>query len=1527
MNNLMLYLNFENRVYEYHLPALDNRRIQVNLGSLGVGVECMLNLEVWDGRWYAKPSPQLALRERDKEFGLYELRAERVLNGYVEETEEGFSILVAAQDGETAAYEKYFIVNSQEIHIGCNETSDICIHHAYVSREHAVIYQSNGGFYIRDSSKNGTFVNNDRLLSHRRLEFFDEIYIVGVKLIFLGDIIAINHAAQVECTLPPIHLIDIQRMLEEEPPKGVENDDYFSRAPRMMEPLAVEPIEIEGPPAAQHEKKQPLIFILGPSVTMPVPIMMSMLFNMNAGSGGNPMMYLGTLISVLSSAGIGAGWALAHQKYDKKQSQEGEKRRVEGYRKYIENNEKLLGEKHGYNRQVLEKQYLPTAELCRITGKNQMLLWNRNTNHDDFLTIRLGTGKVPFPAQIVIPRERFTLDEDELARLPFELLQRYRHMENAVATLDLRGNKLIGVIGERGLIRSAMKTMVVQTAALHCYTEVKMAFLANQSESKQMEWIRWLPHFFSGDKRVRYIAEDEGTYQNVLYALEEELRNRQEQAQEDNEKKQFLPHYLVFCTESELLEKESLYSYMVSGQNLGFTFVLLYGRMDRLPNECVRILQWDEDYQGSYLLTEVKNEVNEIVFDQITDQEADAFARSISGVYVNEVAGGEIPVSIDFMEMMQIPRLESWDLMKRYKENRVYEGIKAMVGLTYGNRPMYLDIHEKKFGPHGLVAGTTGSGKSETLMTFILSLAMNYHPSEVAFVLIDYKGGGMAAPFIGLPHLAGTITNIGNENETESIDESQTRRALVSIRSEIRRRQKIFSKYKLNHIDAYIRLYRDGQAEEPLPHLIIISDEFAELKKEQPEFIKELVSTARVGRSLGIHLILATQKPGGVVDDEIWSNSRFKICLRVQDKQDSMGMLKRPEAAYITGIGRAYLQIGNDEVFELFQSGYAGAMYEPQEEMELSQHSEVSMIDLDGSKLVSPVRRTSLGSVSQLDACVAYIAKIAQENGIETVRPLWLPPLPEKLYLDELKEVQVIGKEGIRVVVGLVDDPQLQSQYPAVLDLLDVTNIMIVGGIGKGKSTFLQTMLYGLVTAYDVGTINLYCMDFSSRTLRIFGELPHCGGVALSEDGEAVERMLKLLVDMTRQRKGLFEEAGVGSYSEYRSIAGLPLVLLVIDNYMMFKELYPELEEQVSLLLREGFKYGIQVVIAANVSGDMNYRMRQSISRIIPLYFGEKNQYTDVLGSPPEIMPASFAGRGLWEDGRVMEFQTALAVKSKNELERNREIQRRFEEISREAGSQSAAARVRTIPKDETYEEFCKKFLKTGMLPIGYNVETLEPEYVDCRRSFCYGVSFISEVSGRKFMDAMDLAANEQEITVIRVGDGRAVEPGDDEKLISFTSRLREEFIQRHGLRKEQPEGMPVEQMDIMASERFGRLVVLIDDLKEFLDGVSRAATEEEFIASIYEQVFRSGQGLGICFIAIVRPSSYHEIDGRMAGEMFLRYHTGIHFGGRLDRQKLMEFEIPLSRQMDAKEDNIGMWPDGNGCREVFMPWGPREEM
>lgn len=435
--------------------------------------------------------------------------------------------------------------------------------------------------------------------------------------------------------------------------------------------------------------------------------------------------------------------------------------------------------------------------------------------------------------------------------------------------------------------------------------------------------------------------------------------------------------------------------------------------------------------------------------------EMDIFSRQLSNFKVRENASNAaIPDMLTFLDMYKTSRVEDLDMYHKWLENRTYESMRSLIGQKAGEQPVYLDIHEKYHGPHGLVAGTTGSGKSETLQTYILSLVLNYHPHEVPFILIDYKGGGMAQSFIGLPHLAGVITNLGG---------NQTTRALLSINAEIKRRQRTFNEYKIKHIDAYIELYRNGEAEEPMPHLLIIADEFAELKKEQPDFVRALVSAARVGRSLGINLILATQKPSGVVDDEIWSNTRFRICLRVADKQDSNEMLKRTDAAYITGTGRGFLQVGNDEIFDEFQSGWSGAPYTPEVPFNDDSKAKAVIIGLTGKPEAVKKKKKKKGDnvkkFTQLDAMVQYAANLAEENHIKPLRQIWLPPLPGLFYLDDLELTW--DEKQIKLPVGLADDPQNQRQFPVYLDFIRDGHLLICGSAGSGKTSLVQTILYG----------------------------------------------------------------------------------------------------------------------------------------------------------------------------------------------------------------------------------------------------------------------------------------------------------------------------------------------------------------------------------------------------------------------------------------------------------------------------------
>lgn len=320
-------------------------------------------------------------------------------------------------------------------------------------------------------------------------------------------------------------------------------------------------------------------------------------------------------------------------------------------------------------------------------------------------------------------------------------------------------------------------------------------------------------------------------------------------------------------------------------------------------------------------------------------------------------------------------------------------------------------------------------------------MAVSYSPEDVNFFLIDYKGGGTGTIIKELPHCAGVISNLSGK---------QIKRAMSAIASENKRRQQQFNEFQVNHIDGYTRLYREGRIKEPMPHLILVIDEFAELKKEEPEFMQEIISLAQVGRSLGVHLILATQKPAGTVDDKIWSNARFRLCLKVQDKQDSMDMLKNGDAAMLTAAGQCYIQIGNQEYYELFQAGYCGGSYREEEQHETG----AVLVSNTGKRTELKDRFQLLEEQNQVQVLTDYVARTARDFHYKAASQLWLEELPDILSLENLKMPE--KRKEICLRLGLCDDPERQRQILFDYQPLMQGHLAVCGGPATGKTTFYR---------------------------------------------------------------------------------------------------------------------------------------------------------------------------------------------------------------------------------------------------------------------------------------------------------------------------------------------------------------------------------------------------------------------------------------------------------------------------------------
>ncbi|MEE1071068.1 MAG: type VII secretion protein EssC, partial [Cellulosilyticum sp.] len=984
---LILLVYSEQAFKEYLLPSMDNADYNLLLQK---DIFCIANnlevkLEVIDQNWCFISSKKYQVTKEGKAYFAEALKNQDVIKLTLD-SGECLTIVVRNAEKHFAVYEKFTLEGHDEITIGKNKENLICFDDlGVISRKHGKIVRKGSYYVIEDQSKNGIFINHSRIQGSYQLAFGDCIDIFGLRITFLGEQLAINahHPnVNIDKRLVGVSSIEIEPVLEnielEDEEEGQEKHKViFHRSPRYMNKLDTQTIEIEAPPAPKQLQKQPLAMIIGPSMTMALPMLLgcglSIYGSQNTGNSSGLFMYTG-LVTAVSCALVAVIWSVVNLNYAKKKNREEELHRFESYSEYLIKCTEHIKEAYEKNTRILRERYIEPSKCCQY-DENTSKLWERNFTHEDFLAQRIGIGDSPFQTPIVIPKERFTLINDSLAQKPKFIKDNYETLKEVPVCVDMMQKNLIGIIGgkeKRGAI-SVIHTLAAQIAANNCYTDVKMIFVYNGSANQaEKDWCfaKWLPHVWSEDKRSRFVATNKSEASDIFYELTKVLRFRQEEyAQFSRKGKRYKPHYILFIESPEFLEGELITKYIFDNDNnLGLTTLLLVDHYEQLPNACTYLIQNDEEFKGIYEVNGTEEERKAVNFDSIAPIEIEKLARNLANIEVSEMeVSGEIPNALTFFDMYQIHTLEELEVLERWKKNRTYENMKALIGQKSGGRPCYLDVHEKYHGPHGLIAGTTGSGKSETLQTYILSLAINYSPDDIGFFIIDYKGGGMANLFSNLPHLVGQISNLSG---------NQTRRAMVSIKSENKRRQRIFNEHGVNNINLYTRLYKNNEAKVPVPHLFIIIDEFAELKREEPDFMRELISVAQVGRSLGVHLILATQKPSGTVDDNIWSNSKFRLCLRVQDRQDSNDMLHKPDAAYITQAGRCYMQVGNDEIYELFQSGYSGATYD----------------DEAGSK------KTDIAKMLSITGKAALVGSKVKKKQKEEKKQKWISTLIQMIY-------------------------------------------------------------------------------------------------------------------------------------------------------------------------------------------------------------------------------------------------------------------------------------------------------------------------------------------------------------------------------------------------------------------------------------------------------------------------------------------------------------------------------------------------
>ena len=936
------------------------------------------------------------------------------------------------------------------------------------------------------------------------------------------------------------------------------------------------------------------------------------------------------------------------------------------------------------------------------------------------------------------------MQDDNLVDMLSNIVDKSKTLKDAPITISLAEKNITAFISnDDEEIKKLMKNILTQIITFQSYEDLKLVFLLSKDTNKKWEYVKMLPHVWNNTRQIRFFADDFSDMEEISKYLEEEIVFRT--SYQDKNYKSFMPYYLIITDDYKKISKlRAITEILKLKTNMGFSIFCITNDLMQLPNECKTFIDIQKNGCGRIFESEMSS-TNQLNFQYNSFEiiNIEKVYSIISNIPIKYSASGNalLPNNYTFLEMYDVGLIEQLNALERWKRNDTTLSLQAPIGIDDTGRLISLDIHEKFHGPHGLIAGATGSGKSEFIITYILSLAINYHPDDLAFILIDYKGGGLAGAFqkreIKLPHLVGTITNI---------DTIGLQRSLASIQSELRKRQIIFNEARditdegTIDIYKYQKLYHEGIVDKPVPHLLIICDEFAELKQQQEEFMDELMSVSRIGRSLGVHLILATQKPAGIVNDQIRSNSKFAVCLKVQDREDSVDVIKRPDAANLKGTGQFYLQVGNDEYFTLGQSAWAGATYFPSDLTKKKEDNSIEVISNIGTVIKrvddsSPKMINSEGE--QLTNIVRYLYELAKQQNIKT-NQLWLENIPETIFVDDIRQKYKVQKEKneVDIVIGEYDNPDNQSQGPVKLNVSSLGNIVVYGNAESGKETLLSTMIYDVIETYTTEEIWMYILDFESGSFKIFKGAPHVGDVIFINDVEKLNRFFTLMKNEINERKKILSNYN-GDYDLYLRTSNkmMPRILVIVNGYETFVANFEdddEYDDIFSNLTREGVKYGVSFVITVSNYSDLRYRLSQNFKKRIALQINNEDDYFNIFDNVGKKRPSHIFGRGLitLEDGIIYEFQTAKICEPENW---NVYIKNEIEQIKKSTKINAVAIPV--LPENVTFEDVESELKDITSIPLGITKKDI--------RIFSYNFrkQYITIITGKKIDEPMVFAS------------------------------------------------------------------------------------------------------------------------------------------------------------------------------------------
>lgn len=1369
--------------------------------------------------------------------------------------------------------QKYKLEGHGRVILGRGKGCNMMLPGSNVSRQHAVIVRKENGWWISDqNSRNGTFLNQERLTESRELKNGDEISIGDYTIRYKDDFLMIG-----------THEDD--GIFED---KGEFYPHWFKRSPRLLRELPKETVEIDNPPAEASKPETDWISILTSPLVMLISL--GLMAVVTAASMGTMLVFTGPM--ALAQIFL----AVRNNKRQKKKFKEKEELRLRKYGEYLDEAEKKI--QNLKRDQIIAVQGAnPSVEEClTIVKERDMRLFDRRELDADFMQLRIGIGESPVSFVVKGQKNGFTIEEDSLLKRAEKIVKDGQKVQNFPVTFSFMQDSLLGVVGERKSAVKLICNLLTQAALHHSYEEVKIVSVFAKREAGAFDWVKWLPHCFDDNRESRYIADSAQSTDALMRSFEELLKQRSMEAKENES---FSPFYLFVLTEYEYMEHQAVLKYLLNGrEKLGIGVIFAYDKLELLPKECSAIIEVSGN-SGRYYHKESVGNKEKFVMDASGPESYEQFARSMAPIRLKGgMADSALPTSITFLEGYGVQKPEELNVGVRWQTGRTNESMAVPIGVKANGEPFLFDIHEKKHGPHGMVAGMTGSGKSEMVQSWILSMALKFSPKDVAFVLIDFKGTGLLLPFQKLPHLAGTISDLDNKIQ----------RNLIALENELSRRKELLDRYGVNNINNYLRLYQQGKTDEPLPFLFVIIDEFAEFKVQFPEFMTVIDRIFAIGRTLGVFTILLTQKPAGVVDDKMNANTRFRWCLKVASSADSKEMLHHADAAKITVPGRAYVQVGEDEVYEQIQSYYSGAPYMPEVQDKSVIGQKVSVLNRQGRRTCyenEVIDRAINNGESEISKIVDYLADFVKGGEYKEADKIWMPKLSGEIYLEELEEEFGFKEtgwaeerpEGLKPVVGMLDAPAMQKQYPLKLDFTGDGHISIFGAPGTGKTTMLQSTVMSLMLHYTPEEVNIYLMDFGGWSMGIFKDFPHVGGVVYDNDEVRLEKLVQMIERRLLERKTKFSDIGVGSLQAYMQAAEekLPYIVLALDNFAPVLQLYPDLDSFFIQLTREGGNYGIYLLVTANSPMSLGFKVNQNIKMAVALQMTDKSDYQGIVGKTGGLEPENMEGRGLAKGNPPLEFQAALPATGKTESERVARI-KQYAEKMRSGWKGTCASPIPIMPEVVYFDS-----IHGGDMTVGLSVQFVEPVSLPKNRKH-YMPIVGTGGSGKSNMVislARQALSEEDSKVVIFSHQSCQADWSRNERCSTFTDtgeldQYMEELVPILQERKE--------RYDAQAESTFTPIYIFIDDYKKFCEEMG------EKTAVRLGAILRLGNGLNVNLFISEEVDTFCRLceQGETVCMLMARENSGILLGGSFRSYSVFSGNLPLSERAQALSEYEG---------------------